>query len=109
MYGAAQVGQLAMREYVFVEKLSCTEVAVSFIRMGCRNAVIHGQATILEQFLHATEIGRQILAAHMFEHPHTGNPIELPFYIAIILQADFDAVLQAGLFDAFHCQVVLLL
>lgn len=109
MNGPAQMRQLAVREHVLVEKFAGAKVPVCLIGVGGGNAMVHGQAIVLKQFVDVLEIPGQVFAADMLEHTYARDSVELSLHIPVILQADFDAVLKSGFFDPLSRQGVLLL
>ncbi len=62
---------------------------------GC-DAVVHHDAAIGQQLADMPEIAREILAAHVLEHADAGDTVVLAADLAVVLQADLDAIRHAG-------------
>ncbi|KAF1858522.1 hypothetical protein Lal_00015039 [Lupinus albus] len=104
-----QVRQLAVREHVFVDELAAAVRAVALFDVRRGDAVVHHDPTRRQQLVDAVEVRRQVVHAHVLEHADARDPVELAGDVAVVLQPDLDAVLQAGLRHALARQFVLAL
>ncbi len=71
--------------------------------------MVHGHAVVRQQVANTAEIGRQVGLAHVLEHADAGNAVELAGGVAVVLEADLDAVRQPGSFYALRGEVELVL
>ena len=62
-----------------------------------------------QQVVDDAEVGTQILQPHVLEHADAADAVERALHVAVVLQANFDAVLQPGGPHAFGRQFKLLL
>ena len=94
----ADVRQLAAREHVAVDEGAAAVAGLAVVRVGAGDAVVHGPALGLEQAADVAEIGCQVVQPHVLEHAHAGDAVERPVgHVAVVLQPDLDAILQASL------------
>ena len=92
-----EVGQFAVREHVFADEVAAAVGAGALLDVGGRDAVVHHHAVRGQQLVDVAEVRRQVVHAHVLEHADAGDALELAVDVAVVLQADFDLVLQAGL------------
>ena len=100
--------QFAVRKHVLADEGPGAQRRAPAVRVGRGDAVVHHQATVLEQCIQAPEIPLQVLQAHVFEHADRGDPVKAAVHVAVVLQADLHAALQAGLRDPLSRQLELL-
>ncbi|MNK35689.1 hypothetical protein D3C87_542200 [compost metagenome] len=105
----ADVRQLAVGEHVAVDEVAAAVRHAAALGVGRGDAVVHDDAVVGQQLLHALEVLGQVLAAHVLEHADAGDAVELARHVAVVLQADLDAVLQAGGLHALGREVELVL
>lgn len=101
--------QFALREDVAIDEIAATHRGLAAVGVGGGDAVVHGDTAIGQQVVDAAEVPRQVLAPDVLEHADAGDAVELAGEVAVVLDADFDLVLQPGGAHAFGGEVVLVL
>ncbi len=106
----ADVRQLAAREHIAVDEMPPAQARLAVEGVGAGDAVVHHPAIGLEQAADVAEVAHQVLQPHVLEHAHAGDAVKRRvLHVAVVLQADVDAVLQPGRAHALARQVKLVL
>ena len=69
--------------------------------------MVHRHAVRRQQLVDDGKVVGQVLQAHVLEHAHAGDAVELARHVAVVLQADLDQVRQAGRRHALARQRIL--